>query len=84
MNGVLRVIERGRAKASVMTEAGLQVGLKVLSPNEYGSALHYFTGSKEHSVRLRGFAKRRGYKISEYEIFDVGATFTSTLTIATA
>ncbi|MDI6799380.1 MAG: DNA polymerase/3'-5' exonuclease PolX [Actinomycetota bacterium] len=72
MDGVLRVIERGRAKASVMTEAGLQVDLRVVSPNEYGSALQYFTGSKEHNVRLRDFAKRRGYKISEYGIFDAG------------
>ncbi|HET7116003.1 MAG TPA: hypothetical protein VFI29_05910, partial [Hanamia sp.] len=37
---------------------------------EYGAALLYFTGSKEHIIKLRTMAKERGYKINEYGIFD--------------
>ncbi|MFA5867784.1 MAG: DNA polymerase/3'-5' exonuclease PolX [Actinomycetota bacterium] len=68
---VERVLARGDTKASVLTGNGLQVDLRVVKPAEYGSALQYFTGSKEHNVRLRDMAKKRGLKISEYGIFDL-------------
>lgn len=68
---VVRVLAIGDTKASVLTPNGLQLDLRVVKPDEYGSALQYFTGSKEHSVRLRDTAKKRGLKISEYGIFEV-------------
>lgn len=68
---VERVLAQGDTKASVLTANGLQLDLRVVKPSEYGSALQYFTGSKEHNVRLRDMAKKRGLKISEYGIFDV-------------
>jgi len=62
---------KGKTKSTITHRSGRKVDLRVVSPEEYGSALQYFTGSKEHSVHLRGIAKDRGFKISEYGIFNV-------------
>jgi DNA polymerase (family 10) len=64
------VIEAGTDKASVRSD-GLRVDLRVVVPDEFGSALQYFSGSKEHNIRLRNYAIDRGYKINEYGVFDV-------------
>ncbi|MFC4549929.1 MULTISPECIES: helix-hairpin-helix domain-containing protein [Halorussus] len=64
------VIEAGTDKASVRSN-GQRVDLRVIAPAEFGSALQYFTGSKEHNIRLRNYAIDRDFKINEYGIFDV-------------
>ncbi len=64
-----RLLAKGPTKASIMLENGLQVDIRVLDPNLYGSALNYFTGSKEHSVKLRKIAIKKGLKLSEYGVF---------------
>jgi DNA polymerase (family 10) len=64
------VIEAGSIKASVRVE-GARIDLRVVDPSEYGSALQYFTGSKEHNVRLRNRAIDRDVKVNEYGAFDV-------------
>ncbi|WP_115862736.1 helix-hairpin-helix domain-containing protein [Halorussus litoreus] len=64
------VIEAGTDKASVRSN-GQRVDLRVVVPAEFGSALQYFTGSKEHNIRFRNYAIERGYKVNEYGIFDV-------------
>jgi DNA polymerase (family 10) len=64
------VIEAGTSKASVRA-GGVRVDLRVVVPDEFGAALQYFTGSKEHNVHLRNVAIDRGLKINEYGIFDV-------------
>jgi len=46
-----------------------QVDLRVLSEPEYGAALQYFTGSKDHNVALRALAQKQGLKLSEYGLF---------------
>ncbi len=69
---VIRVLAEGVTKGSVMiaTEAGeKQVDLRIVADSEYGAALQYFTGSKAHSIKLRGMAKATGLKISEYGVF---------------
>lgn len=68
---VARVLAKGKTKSSIVVRTGLQIDLRVVSPEEYGSALQYFTGSKDHSIKLRDLAKKKGLKISEYGIFDV-------------
>jgi len=68
---VVRVLGSGGTKTSIMTTAGLQVDVRVVDPAEYGAALQYFTGSKEHNVALRERAKRAGLKVSEYGVFRV-------------
>lgn len=64
------VVAKGPTKASVLTSQGLPVDLRVVAPEQWGAALQYFTGSKEHSVHLRGIARSKKLKISEYGVFD--------------
>ena len=64
------VIEAGTHKASVRADA-VRVDLRVVVPDEFGAALQYFTGSKDHNVTLRNRAIEQGYKLNEYGIFDV-------------
>ena len=67
---VAKVIARGETKSSIRLESGLQVDLRVLPPDCFGAALHYFTGSKSHNIALRTRAVRMGIKVSEYGVFD--------------
>ncbi len=64
-----RVLVSGRTKASILTPDGVQVDLRVVEPESFGAALQYFTGSKEHNVRLREMASRLGLKVNEYGVF---------------
>jgi DNA polymerase (family 10) len=64
------IIEAGTNKASIQA-AGIRVDLRVVDPEEYGAALQYFTGSREHNIRLRNQAVERGFKVNEYGVFDV-------------
>jgi len=64
------IIAKGDTKASVRTSyEDLQVDLRVVEKDSWGAALLYFTGSKAHNIKLRGLAKERGLKISEYGVF---------------
>ncbi len=65
------VIAAGPAKTSIRTRSGLQVDLRVVQPDCWGAALQYFTGSKEHNVRIREIAVRKKLRLSEYGLFDV-------------
>lgn len=71
MSSVVEIQAKGKTKSTILHRSGRLVDLRVVTPEEYGSALQYFTGSKEHSVHLRGIAKEKGYKLSEYGIFEV-------------
>ncbi|NPV71569.1 MAG: DNA polymerase/3'-5' exonuclease PolX [Firmicutes bacterium] len=68
--GVTEIVASGDTKASVKMEDIGQVDLLAVAPAQFVTALHHFTGSKEHNVRMRGMAKDRGLKINEYGIFD--------------
>ena len=63
----------GDTRATVQLGSGLQVDLRAVPPESYGAALVYFTGSKEHNVKLRRRAVERGLRISEYGVFKVDA-----------
>ncbi len=67
---VTEVLGRGDTRASVRHQDGLHVDLRVVAPESFGAALQYFTGSKEHNVRVREIAVRRGLRVSEYGVFD--------------
>jgi DNA polymerase (family 10) len=67
---VMEVIARGDTKVSVRHQDGLQIDLRVVEPGAFGAALQYFTGSKDHNVRVRELAKRRGLTVSEYGVFE--------------
>jgi len=60
---------RGSTKETILFGDGIQVDLRVVEPAAFGAALQYFTGSKDHNVRLRSLARDRGLKINEYGVF---------------
>jgi DNA polymerase (family 10) len=67
-----QVLVKGNTKVSViLNEPGRQADLRIVSEDEWGSALQYFTGSKEHNIHLRTIAREKGFKISEYGIFRI-------------
>ncbi len=59
----------GLTKSSVLTKDGIQVDLRVVQPRSFGAALLYFTGSKQHNIKLRRLAVKKGLKINEYGLF---------------
>ncbi len=69
MPEVARVFAHGETKSMVKLKNGLDVDLRVVSEESYGAALNYFTGSKEHNVRLREIAIKKGCKLNEYGLF---------------
>ncbi len=70
-SGVESVIGAGGTKTSVRLRSGLQVDLRVVPPESWGAALIYFTGSKEHNIRLRRRALDRKLRVSEYGVFTI-------------
>ncbi|MFZ2469919.1 MAG: DNA polymerase/3'-5' exonuclease PolX [Parvibaculum sedimenti] len=64
-----RVMAAGSTRATVALKSGLQVDLRVVLPESYGAALHYFTGSKAHNIAIRRIGQKRGLKINEYGVF---------------
>ncbi|OGC83790.1 MAG: DNA polymerase III [candidate division Zixibacteria bacterium RBG_16_43_9] len=66
---VQNILSEGITKSSVMTKDDFQMDLRVVKPESYGAALHYFTGSKAHNIRIRSMGVDRGLKINEYGVF---------------
>lgn len=64
-----QVQAHGETKSSIRTAQGVQVDLRVVEPDSFGAALVYFTGSKEHNVKIRGLANRMGLIVNEYGVF---------------
>jgi len=64
------VLAHGETKSSLRLREGIQVDLRVVEPDCFGAALQYFTGSKQHNIRVRELAQRRELKVSEYGVFD--------------
>jgi DNA polymerase (family 10) len=68
---IRRVLVKGNTKLSLlMGENQIQCDIRLVEKESLGSALLYFTGSKEHNILLRAIAKKRGWKINEYGLFD--------------
>jgi DNA polymerase (family 10) len=66
---VVAVLAHGPSKSSVTLRTGVQADLRVVAPEAFGAALQYFTGSKEHNVKLRERAVRAGLRLNEYGLF---------------
>ena len=64
------VLAQGGTKASLRVQDDLQVDLRVIEPRSWGAAMHYFTGSKAHNIRMRERAIKLGLKLNEYGLFD--------------
>ncbi len=67
---VQRVTAAGNTKASVVLAREVQADLRVVAPESFGAALAYFTGSKDHNIKLREMAVKKGWKLNEYGLFD--------------
>jgi len=67
--GVVKIWGKGTTKASVRMEAGFDMDIRVVPEKSYGSALQYFTGSKEHNIATRIIAIEKGLKLNEYGVF---------------
>jgi len=67
---VSEVLGRGDTKTQVILNNGLQCDLRVVKRESFGSAMQYFTGSKEHNVATRTIAVKKKLKVSEYGVFD--------------
>ena len=67
---VKRVASQGPTRATVRLSGGLQVDLRAVEPDAYGSALQYFTGSQAHSIELRKIAQAKRFKLNEYGVFE--------------
>ena len=70
--GIDQTLAHGENKVSFTLENGLQVDVRLLEKENFGAALLYFTGSKEHNVALRGRANEMGYTLNEYELATLG------------
>lgn len=64
------LVGSGKTKTSFLTHEGLQVDVRAVHPDQFGSALLYFTGSKVHNIALRQRAIDRGWLLSEYGLFE--------------
>lgn len=67
--GVIKIWDYGLTKSSVRFDKKIDVDLRVVSDEKFGSALQYFTGSKEHNIALRKLAIEKGLKLNEYGLF---------------
>ncbi len=67
--GIVKIWGKGRTKSSIRLKQGFDVDLRIVPKKSYGSALQYFTGSKEHNIATRKIAMSKGLKLNEYGLF---------------
>ena len=66
LSNVKKVLSKGTTKSSIISEGNIQVDLRVITKENFGPALLYFTGSKEHNIHLRKIANQKDMTLSEY------------------
>ncbi len=69
LEGIEKVWDYGLTKSSVRFDLGIDADLRIVEDYEFGSALQYFTGSKEHNIITRKLALEKGLKLNEYGVF---------------
>jgi DNA polymerase (family 10) len=70
MPEVHQIVEKGKTKSTVKLITGMNADVRTLPEQSFGAALQYFTGSKDHNIALRKIALNKGWKLSEYGIFE--------------
>jgi DNA polymerase (family 10) len=70
MDDVHEVLGKGTTKCSVILKSNIRVDLRIVEATSFGSALMYFTGSKDHNIKLRKVAMGKSYKLNEYGLFE--------------
>jgi DNA polymerase (family 10) len=69
MPEVIQIIEKGKTKSAVKLKTGMNADIRALPEKSFGAALQYFTGNKDHNIALRRIAQDKGWKLSEYGLF---------------
>jgi DNA polymerase (family 10) len=69
LKNVERILAKGEKKSMVILKGNVQADVRVFERDEFGSALQYFTGNKDHNIELRKVAIKKGYKLNEYGLF---------------
>lgn len=69
MKEITDIIVKGDTKTSVKLDIGLNCDLRILEDKSFGAAMQYFTGNKDHNIKLRKIAISKGYKLNEYGVF---------------
>jgi len=64
-----KILDKGKTRISLQSYEGFDVGIRVIAEEVFGAALWYFTGSKEHNVKVQGLAKKRGFTLSERGLY---------------
>jgi DNA polymerase (family 10) len=72
MDDVKDVLGKGKTKSSVIVSGDLQVDIRIVDEESWGSALQYFTGSKDHNIAVRSLALEKNWTLSEYGLFEKG------------
>ena len=67
---VQKVIAKGGTKAAVWLKNNFEADIRVVDDSIYGAALQYFTGPKNFNIKIRKLAIKKGYKLSEYGLFN--------------
>jgi len=70
MDIVKEVVAKGDTKSTIVTNEDIQIDVRVVEPISFGAAVQYFTGSKQHNVKIRELAIKKGLKVNEYGVFD--------------
>jgi len=71
MPDVKKILAKGLTKSSIQLNNNMQVDLRSVKEKEFGSALLYFIGSKEHNIEIRKLALKNGYTLNEYGLFKI-------------
>ncbi|MFW6282463.1 MAG: DNA polymerase/3'-5' exonuclease PolX [Minisyncoccales bacterium] len=70
-HGIKKIISKGETRSSIILEEdNIHIDLRVILEDSYPAALQYFTGSQAHNIELRKIALKKGYKLSEYGLFE--------------
>src|SRR4029078_3383 len=67
--GVIQTIVAGQSKTSVKIANGMQVDLRIVPEENFGASMQYFTGSKEHNVKLRSLALKKKMTLNEWGLY---------------
>jgi DNA polymerase (family X) len=71
MESVARILGQGPTKSSVELHTGLQVDVRVLPKERWGTGLQYFSGSQAHNIRMRELALAKGFSLNEHALSPV-------------
>ncbi len=64
-----KILNKGKEKVTILTQTGLQMDFRFFNTDNFGAGLLYFTGSKQHNIKLREIAIKKGLKLNEYGLF---------------